>query len=388
MTGSSDRLRSVRPGLLPRRRPAGLTARLAYVKRLGMTAVWVTPPVRQRTVQGTSAGYHGYWGVDFTGVDPHLGDRDDVPALRRPGPRAGPEGVSSTSSSTTRATSSSTAAPARPAPRTSSRRQSRTETPTGSAFDPATRRRDAGLPRHATRTSEPSRTSPSSRPADVGVKQPGLAQRRPQLPQPRRLDVQRRELDLRRLLRPRRPLHRATRGRAGRDRPVVGLDPRLPAGRVPARHRPAREPRILAGVPAGDPAPRHGRRRSTTSASSARSSTRRPRPRPSAGSGCRACSTSRSSPPSSPTPPVSAALPTWRRSSTRTTSTRRRRRPRTTWRPSSATTTSAASASRSSAQRRGDARQALRADLLAHDLLFLAARRTDRLLRRRGRDDG
>lgn len=56
---------------------AGLTARLPYVKRLGMTAVWVTPPVVQRTVQGTSAGYHGYWGVDFTGIDPHLGTRDD-----------------------------------------------------------------------------------------------------------------------------------------------------------------------------------------------------------------------------------------------------------------------------------------------------------------------
>ena len=56
---------------------AGLAARLPYVKRLGMTAVWVTPPVVQRTVQGGSAGYHGYWGVDFTDVDPHLGSRDD-----------------------------------------------------------------------------------------------------------------------------------------------------------------------------------------------------------------------------------------------------------------------------------------------------------------------
>ena len=56
---------------------AGLTARLPYVKRLGMTAIWVTPPVVQRTVQGTSAGYHGYWGIDFAGIDPHLGSRDD-----------------------------------------------------------------------------------------------------------------------------------------------------------------------------------------------------------------------------------------------------------------------------------------------------------------------
>ena len=56
---------------------AGLTARLPYVKRLGMTAIWVTPPVVQRTVQGTSAGYHGYWGIGFSGIDPHLGTRDD-----------------------------------------------------------------------------------------------------------------------------------------------------------------------------------------------------------------------------------------------------------------------------------------------------------------------
>jgi glycosidase len=56
---------------------AGLTARLPYLARLGATAIWVTPPVVQRTVQDGSAGYHGYWGVDFTRVDPHLGDRED-----------------------------------------------------------------------------------------------------------------------------------------------------------------------------------------------------------------------------------------------------------------------------------------------------------------------
>jgi glycosidase len=29
--------------------------------------------VKQKYVQGSSAGYHGYWGIDFTTVDPHLG---------------------------------------------------------------------------------------------------------------------------------------------------------------------------------------------------------------------------------------------------------------------------------------------------------------------------
>ena len=60
---------------------SGLRARLGYVKRLGMSAIWVTPPVTQRTVQGTSAGYHGYWGTDFTNVDPHLGTNDDFRRL-------------------------------------------------------------------------------------------------------------------------------------------------------------------------------------------------------------------------------------------------------------------------------------------------------------------
>ncbi|MFN8223242.1 MAG: alpha-amylase family glycosyl hydrolase [Gaiellales bacterium] len=54
---------------------------LARVKRLGFTALWVTPPVGQRTVQGGSAAYHGYWGTDFTSVDPHLGSDADFAAF-------------------------------------------------------------------------------------------------------------------------------------------------------------------------------------------------------------------------------------------------------------------------------------------------------------------
>jgi glycosidase len=48
-------------------------AGLARLRDLGFTAIWVTPPFKQRTVQGSSAAYHGYWGIDFTTVDPHLG---------------------------------------------------------------------------------------------------------------------------------------------------------------------------------------------------------------------------------------------------------------------------------------------------------------------------
>lgn len=50
---------------------------LARVKSLGFTAIWVTPVVVQKWVQGDSASYHGYWGLDFTKVDPHLGTDAD-----------------------------------------------------------------------------------------------------------------------------------------------------------------------------------------------------------------------------------------------------------------------------------------------------------------------
>src|SRR3954470_2683721 len=54
---------------------------LARIKSLGFNAIWVTPAVVNQVSQGDSAGYHGYWGVDFTRVDPHLGTNDDFAAF-------------------------------------------------------------------------------------------------------------------------------------------------------------------------------------------------------------------------------------------------------------------------------------------------------------------
>ena len=51
---------------------------LARIKSLGFTAVWLTPVVTQQEAIGSGAGYHGYWGVDFLNVDPHLGKNDDM----------------------------------------------------------------------------------------------------------------------------------------------------------------------------------------------------------------------------------------------------------------------------------------------------------------------
>jgi alpha-amylase len=50
---------------------------LARIKGLGFNAIWVTPPFVNQISQGDSAGYHGYWGLDFTRVDPHLGTNQD-----------------------------------------------------------------------------------------------------------------------------------------------------------------------------------------------------------------------------------------------------------------------------------------------------------------------
>jgi glycosidase len=59
----------------------GTRTGLARLKELGFTAVWVTPPYRQKYVQGSSAAYHGYWILDFTTVDPHLGTEAEFGAF-------------------------------------------------------------------------------------------------------------------------------------------------------------------------------------------------------------------------------------------------------------------------------------------------------------------
>ena len=63
----------------------GLTRKLPYLQKLGITAIWVAPIFVNKPVQGgpgqQSAGYHGYWITDFTHVDPHLGTDAEFAAL-------------------------------------------------------------------------------------------------------------------------------------------------------------------------------------------------------------------------------------------------------------------------------------------------------------------
>lgn len=55
----------------------GAIEKLPYIKDLGYSAVWINPPIVNRVVQGSTAGYHGYWGLDFTTIDPHFGTDAD-----------------------------------------------------------------------------------------------------------------------------------------------------------------------------------------------------------------------------------------------------------------------------------------------------------------------
>ncbi len=59
----------------------GLSAKLDYLEQMGVTAIWMTPILKNKAVQGESSAYHGYWTLDFTQIDPHLGSNEDLKAL-------------------------------------------------------------------------------------------------------------------------------------------------------------------------------------------------------------------------------------------------------------------------------------------------------------------
>jgi len=61
---------------------AGARTKLGYLRRLGVTAVWLSPVLRQvETAPGEDACYHGYATQDFLEVDPHYGTAEDLRAL-------------------------------------------------------------------------------------------------------------------------------------------------------------------------------------------------------------------------------------------------------------------------------------------------------------------
>ncbi|BEL03211.1 alpha-amylase family glycosyl hydrolase [Actinoplanes sichuanensis] len=54
---------------------AGLRSKLGYLRRLGVTAIWISPVLRQ--VPGSDS-YHGYGAQNFLDVDPHFGSADEL----------------------------------------------------------------------------------------------------------------------------------------------------------------------------------------------------------------------------------------------------------------------------------------------------------------------
>ena len=57
----------------------GMENRLGYLQELGVTAIWISPVVKNVDTDANFDGYHGYWTQDFEATNPHFGD---LPALR------------------------------------------------------------------------------------------------------------------------------------------------------------------------------------------------------------------------------------------------------------------------------------------------------------------
>jgi glycosidase len=58
-----------------------------YFEALGVTALWISPPVRNvwnsgADLGGPKTGYHGYWAQDFLDIDPHLTSRRSLDGAR------------------------------------------------------------------------------------------------------------------------------------------------------------------------------------------------------------------------------------------------------------------------------------------------------------------
>ncbi len=62
---------------------AGIIKKLDYIRNLGATAIWITPPVENQWWDGSVSygGYHGYWASNFKKIEPHFGEEDTYSEL-------------------------------------------------------------------------------------------------------------------------------------------------------------------------------------------------------------------------------------------------------------------------------------------------------------------
>lgn len=63
----------------------GIEQKIDYIKGLGATAVWITPPIENQWWDPlvNYGGYHGYWASNFMQVDKHVGSLADYQQLSR-----------------------------------------------------------------------------------------------------------------------------------------------------------------------------------------------------------------------------------------------------------------------------------------------------------------
>jgi glycosidase len=56
----------------------GIRDHLDHVQRLGASAIWISPIVRNVPRMDVADGYHGYWAAEPTELEPHFGTLDDL----------------------------------------------------------------------------------------------------------------------------------------------------------------------------------------------------------------------------------------------------------------------------------------------------------------------
>ena len=58
----------------------GITQKLDYIRDLGVTAIWISPPSENELLSrdGLESGYHGYFTHDYNSADPHFGTKNDL----------------------------------------------------------------------------------------------------------------------------------------------------------------------------------------------------------------------------------------------------------------------------------------------------------------------
>ena len=52
----------------------GVVDKLDYLQELGVTALWISPIVKNVDADAGFDAYHGYWAVDLQQLNPHFGD--------------------------------------------------------------------------------------------------------------------------------------------------------------------------------------------------------------------------------------------------------------------------------------------------------------------------